>query len=64
MTPSEAATIAPAAHDFLWITEDELISWVLSMITGAVFGILITLLILADNDGGPVTGEALANAQG
>lgn len=45
-----AATIAPAAHDFLWIMEDELISWGLSMITGAVFGILITLLILADNN--------------
>lgn len=44
-----AATIAPAAHDFLWTMNDEFISWSLSMLTGAVFGILITLLILADN---------------
>jgi hypothetical protein len=45
-----AATIAPAAHDFLWIMTDELVSWVLSIITGVVFGVLITLLILADNN--------------
>src|SRR5882672_7438508 len=40
-----AATIAPAAHDFLWTMNDEFVSWSLSMLTGAVFGTLITLLI-------------------
>jgi len=44
-----AATIAPAAHDFLWVLDSELLSWFLSIITGLVFGILITLFILADN---------------
>ena len=44
-----AATIAPAAHDFLWVMDNEPISWFLSLITGLVFGILIALLILADN---------------
>jgi hypothetical protein len=44
-----AATIAPAAHDFLWVMDNEPISWSLSLITGLVFGILIALLILADN---------------
>ncbi len=44
-----AATIAPAAHDFLWVMDNEPISWFLSLLTGLVFGILIALLILADN---------------
>jgi hypothetical protein len=45
-----AVTIAPSAHDFLWIMPDELVSWVLSVVTGVVFGVLITQLILADNN--------------
>jgi hypothetical protein len=46
-----AATIAPAAHDFLWVLPDEFefFAWLLSIITGVVFGALIVLLILADN---------------
>ncbi|MFN2512718.1 MAG: hypothetical protein ABR568_15015 [Pyrinomonadaceae bacterium] len=44
-----AATIAPAAHDFLWTMDDELVSWSMSITTGVVFGFLITSLILGDN---------------
>jgi hypothetical protein len=49
-----SATIAPAAHDFLWVLPDEFefLAWLLSIITGVMFGALITLLILADNQHG------------
>jgi hypothetical protein len=43
-------TIAPALHDYVWVLDDDLLSWVLSIVTGAVMGVLIQSLIISDNN--------------
>lgn len=43
-------SIAPALHDFVWVLDNDLLSWVLSILTGLVLGVLIQSLILSDDN--------------
>jgi hypothetical protein len=43
-------TVAPSAHDFIFVMSDEAIAWVLSLVCGLFLGLLIALMILGDAD--------------
>ena len=43
-------TVAPTLHDFVFVMADEVISWMISLLSGLFLGMLITLMILGDTD--------------
>ncbi len=43
-------TVAPTLHDTVFVMDDDLISWMLSLACGLFLGLLIALMILGDSD--------------
>lgn len=46
-----AVTVAPTLHDFVFVMSDDVLSWGMSLLTGAFLGALIALMILVDVHG-------------
>jgi hypothetical protein len=59
-------TTAPTLHDFIFVLEDDFLSWALSLLGGLFLGLLITLMILGDVDtsGRPTTTNRIGLAAG